>query len=110
MALDALAQRSRTWPVLDMRIPGEHHEVCVPTKRLAAGVHHVQVDDVRQPDRLLPHCVVQAEEAIAGQVVAVTQGEGRAFAENEPGLISLLVLPEPVEEVLHARSVGGLYP
>src|SRR5262245_8417653 len=110
MGLDQLTQRARTWPVVDVRIPGEHHVVRLPTQRLAAGVYHVEVDDVRQPDCLLAYRVVEAEEAIARQVVAVPQGKGRALAENEPRLISLLVLAEPVEKVLHARSIRGLCP
>src|SRR5207244_1056093 len=53
---------------------------------------------------LLPHGVVEAQQVVAGQIVAVPKVEARTLPENEPGQLAIDMLARPIEEVLQCTS------
>ncbi|MGG7379566.1 hypothetical protein ACQ7B2_12685, partial [Escherichia coli] len=81
-------------------------ELGVPGERIAAGLDHVDIDDVRHADGLFPHRVVQAQQVESAQVEPLTELEAGPFPQDQPGPPSVNLFPRPVEEGLQAASRG----
>ena len=70
--------------IADMGVPGHHQHAGVLLYGITAGPDDIEIDDMCDEDRLLTHCVVQAEQVEAAQVKPGSRREAWAFAEDKP--------------------------
>jgi hypothetical protein len=70
--------------IVYMGVPGHHQHAGVLLYGITAGLDDIEIDDMRDEDRLLAHCVIQAEQVKAAQVEAASRREARTFAEDKP--------------------------
>ena len=84
-------------PVLDVRIPGHDDHLGVGFENVLAVPGHVKIDQVSHRDRLQANGMVEAEEMIPTQIVAVSMRYARTLAKDEPWVppIYMPIIPFP---------------
>jgi hypothetical protein len=73
-----------TGQIVSMGVPRHHQHLGVLLYGITTGLDDIDIDDVRDQDRLLPHSMVQAEQVEVAQVKAGSRREARTLAQNKP--------------------------
>ena len=90
---------------MHVRIPRHHYHLGLDFKDILAGPGYVEIDEVGHHDRLQADGMVEAEEVIAIQIIAVSMRYARALAEDEPWMSWLDMLVVPFPEWLQVSSL-----
>jgi len=90
--------------VLEMRSVGKYEKARIAIDVVSAISDNVDVDDVRQCDRQLPHNVIQGTRVVSRGVNVPDLLKRRTFAEEEPWLICRMKRFRPINNVEHLTS------